>query len=432
MTDGFEFDPAFDAAPPAGSDMDVTPEPAPIEQDSIDEAHGMEARTMLKGIRLPEADPLPPELKREVRDTVAAHMRKYKIPQTTVAIQIGVRGESVISDVLRGKYKAEDSAILRKMNVWVDDDERRQRRVTPIGVYETNVLMSIRDAAVIAKKNARTTDQKSVNDERARIVMAIGPSGIGKSAAAIALTINDPNAILIRIVQRGGNDFGIARAVVEAAGWKGYASGRGKVDLVFDRLKHSGRLLIVDEAHRLVESGYEFLRDLADVCGIPILLLGTNRMRNRVDNPRMGLGRILDDQFSRRVAYVVDLLRGSDGKGGSKRPFFSEEEIAAIFKSDKVKLTTDGVEFLAAIACMIGGGMLGEAANIYEKARVAARNDGGVIDAALLRKATAKVLMAPGIQVAEIFRRIENQIAENRRLSALEAQKAARKAGATG
>lgn len=393
--------------------LDSTP---PV--DAIDEAVGTEARIMLKSIRLPDADPIPNDLQRQVCAVVLTHMKKYRLTYVQVAPQVGLKSDSVLSEVIRDKYRADASPLIRKLNAWVDDDERRRRRHEPIGTYETGVLLAIRDAASIAKKNARLSTSNTAQDEGARIVMAMGPSGVGKTVAANALAAYDPNSIFVRVRQRRGTDLGLVSAIIDSAGWHGKTGRDSIIDFLFERLTGTGRLLIIDEAHRLAPSGYELLRDLADVCGIPILMIGTSKMQRRVDGPRMGVTNAMDDQFARRVAYVVDLLRGSDGQGGKKRPFFSIEEIVAIFKSDKVRLTEDGAEYLQAVACYIGCGMLGQASNIFEKAMYAALRGGKAIDSRLLRMAAEKVLMPAGVRNDEILRQIDAQFDRNRELSA--------------
>lgn len=398
--------------------QDVSPA-ITTEKNPVEAAIGMEARQMLKGVDgVPATGPIPERLHDQIVQTVAAHLQHYRIKYQFVGTAINASA-SVVSEVLNRKYKGDTETILRKLNSWIEDDERRRKREAPIGLYETSVFLGIRDAAVIAKQNARTSVSTAVNAERARIVLCSGPSGIGKSVGAQALYASDPNAILIRLCQRGGTDTGIISAIVEAAGWRGRPARTKMIDFVFGKLRHSGRLLIVDQAHRLAGSGYEILIDLADVCGIPILVIGTDLIRERVTRIRMGAGDIMNDQFARRVGYCMDLLRGSDGQGGATRPFFSIEEIVSIFSSDKVKLTVEAAECLQAIACMIGMGMLGQAANIAEKARYAAtRRPDKTIDLRLVWAASETLIMTPGASEGwdQIKRQIERVMAANREL----------------
>ena len=385
-------------------------EAAPVEPNPIDQAVSMEARIMLKSIRVPKDGALKDGQRKAIRKTVKKHFETHGLTYRAVGLQIGV-AESTLSEVLNGKYRGDADSILRKLNAWIDDDERRRTKSKPLGFFETNVFKSIRDAARIAKRNAITERKRDVGGDKPRIVMALGPPGCGKSLGAEALCAEDPNAICIRIRTGGGNASGIARSIADAAGWRGRSARVSLLDFVIDKLKFTGRLLIVDEAHKLRESGYEALRDLADDAGIPILLLGTDRTRRRVDRTRRGMDHYMDDQFSRRVAFTVDLLRGSDGQGGDKRPFYTLEEIRAIFQDDTLRMTDDGEELLCAIANTIGIGMLGMAANIYDKAQYAARRRAGkVIDADLLWSACERVLLPAGFEFMSKTDPIKQQI----------------------
>ncbi len=412
-------EPGSEDSPPASGDS--TPADGVSAADVT-----ADARVRLKSLDLPEAGSLTDEQKQAVRDLAKRQLAGR--PQSFIAVAVGT-STTAMRDLLAGKTRRDEDALLRKVNSWIDDDERRRRRNAPLGFFETNVFLSMRDAAVYAKSHARTSAGLGVNAESSRIVLVHGPSGIGKSAGVRALAAWDPNAIAIRLVERSGSAAGVARAIAASESWRGLAarSSGTLIEDVMHRLEHSGRLLIVDEAHRLSGSGYEFMRDLADVAGIPILLVATPRIQRRVDGPRMGLGGALDDQFSRRVALVVDLLRGSDGRGGSKRPIFTVSEIVKIFNSDRVRLkvTDDAVEFLQAVACMIGGGMLGQAYNIFEKARVVALRGNCVVDGRLLRAAAERVLSPAGVRNDVILRSIESQLTVNRQLADRAARAAA-------
>lgn len=383
------------------------------DTNPIDQAVSMEARIMLKSIKLPSDGPLPENLRAEVRRVVKKHVKKYRLTHAQIGAQISA-SPSTLSEVLSGKYKGVPDSVLRKLNAWIDDDERRRSQSRPLGFYETCIFKSIRDLAKIAKRNAITERRRIVGSDKPRIVMGFGPPGCGKSLGAEALCAEDPNAICIRIRTGGGTGNGIARAVLDGAGFRGRPTNISNIDFMIEKLRYSGRLLIVDEAHKLRESGFEVLRDLADDAGIPIMLLGTDRTRRKVDRARRGMDDYMDDQFSRRVGLVVDLLRGSDGEGGNKRPFFSLDEVRAIFRDDIVKLSDDGLELLCAIANTMGLGMLGMAANIYEKAQYAARRrPDNVINADLLWKATERVVLPAGVAFARQSDPIKQQIASS-------------------
>lgn len=390
------------AAPADGAMKEGGPNPA-------DQTLGMEARIMLKSVRVPDEGPLSKDLAKQIAETVAAHIKKHKIGYRHVGQSIGA-AESTVSEVIRGVYtRADPSDLLRKLNRWIDDDERRRQRVRPIGFYPTCVFEAVNALAQFAKANARLPDSRKavVAADPPRIVVGWAPAGSGKTLAGRALAAEESASILIRVEARHGGDTALAKLIAASAGWRGRSRDKGLIEFVIDKLRDSGRLLIIDEAHRLQTSGCEFIRDLVDVCGIPVLLLATEEFYQRMTSVRTGGGRKMYDQFSRRVGYVLNLLRGVDGKGGEKRPIFSIEEVREIFKVPGVRLTHDGAQYLQAAACTIGLGMLGLAANIFELAcRVALRRN-GAIDAALCRKMAQRVLIPAGELDAGILNQIE-------------------------
>lgn len=392
----------------------------PDDASSVDQAIGTEARVMLKSVRVPAEGSLPDDIKVQIRETVKAHIKEHTITYREIAKQID-KGESTISEVLAAKYaRADDSPILRLLNSWIDEDERRRQRQRPIGFYSTSVFRAIKGLASFVKGNARIkeTAKAHVAQECARIAIGWAPSGAGKTIGARGLASEDSLAILVRVDQRRGTDIGLARLINEAAGWRGSPRGHSMIEFVLDKLKNTGRLIIVDEGHRLKTSGCEFLRDLADVSGVPILILATEEFYARLTRVRTRSGDLNYDQFARRVGFVCDLLRGLDGKGGSKQPFFVFDEVRAIFSADdKVKLTTDAVEYLQAIACCIGLGMLGLAANVFDLAvRSALRKPDKTIDLAELRKAARRVLIPAGSLDHVLIEQIDASLDRNREL----------------
>lgn len=365
---------------------------------------------MHKGVRVPESGDLSGRYRDQIRKVVREHAKTHDIKLRSIAVQVGV-GESTISEVLKGSYRGDADKILRQLNAWVEDDAARRSRSTPIGFYDTSIFKCVRDAAKIVKNQADTEPQNSVGGDKARIAVVFGPSGCGKSEAGKALCINDPNAIYVRVRSscRGGAAF--ARAIYMAAGWHSRRVHQSYMDALFDKLAYSGRLLVIDEGHKLTEAALDFLRDLNDICKIPILILATQSLHERVERTRRGVGNIMDDQFSSRVYIQFDLLRGTDGKGGDKRPIFSLDEVAAIFKDDEVRLSDDGLLMLCGIACTLGQGMLRVAASIFEKARVKARRRSDkTIDAELILEAAKLAMLAPGFSFTNGGQAIYQQI----------------------
>lgn len=397
----------------------VSQAPTPAPESESTRSIGMEARQVVKAIKVPTEGALTEEQRTKIRTAVLAHLKEHQITHAEAGLSVD-RAASTISEVLKGCYKGDGDGVLRNLNQFMEDDERRRRAGRPHGFYATNVFTSVAVLAKFAKSNARTGSKRrtTADQDSSRITLGVGPAGIGKSAAAMALAADDPTAVLVRLERGGGGSTGVTVLTCNEIGEKPSLSPFHNLQKIKKRLTGSGRLLIVDEGHRLEPAGCEILRDFADVCGIPILILGTQEVSDRLTRVRTGAGNLLYDQFSRRVGMWLDLTRGVDGRGGTTRPIFSLDEIRAIFHSDEVKLSADGAEYLQACACVIGQGMLGFAQNAWNKARRAAIRRGGLIDAARLRDAAGSNLSAAGVEAEIFLQRIDEQLKKHRMMRA--------------
>ena len=389
----------------------------PPQGEPITDPLGMEAREIMKAIKLPTDGALSGAQRDKVIEAVQAHFKEHGITKAEAAVACDYAANTV-GEVLNKNYKGDIDAVLRALNKFMEDDARRRAAKTPIGFFKTCVFQAMIFLVKFAKSNARTGKTAAGAEDSQSIVLGVGPAGCGKSAGAVALAADDPQSVFIRVREGGGAARPISHLIAAELGeepaWQTFENTR----VIERRLTGSGRLLIVDEAHRLGFSGCEVIRDIADICGIPILLLGTEQASAKINSVRLGAGNMLYDQFSSRVGMWLPLIEGIDGKGGSKRPIFSIEEIRAIFHSDEVRLSRDGEEFLQACACTVGGlGMLRFAKGAWQKAVRAARKRGvRMIDAALLRDAARLQPTDVSLSQTEILRRIESTMDQHRRM----------------
>jgi DNA transposition AAA+ family ATPase len=419
-----------------GDDDGMTPPPAPGAQPTdaeqpvndspagdapqLDPALSMEAREIVKSIRIPPSGtPLTAEQRDKIRQAVSAHIRQHHITQNEVGLAVG-RASNTISQVLSDNYKGDAESVLRLLNTWIEDDERRRRTARPMGFYSTSVFQSIKVLATYAKSNARVAfkNESQARQDSARIAVGFGPAGCGKTIGARALHAEDPASIYVRVGVASGQANALSRLIVAALGQRPAANTTANFERLRETLQDSGRLLIIDEAHQLKVSGCELLRDITDIYGVPALILGTNEIFERLTKIRTGGGNLIYDQFSRRVGMQIDLVRGIDGKGGERRPIYSLEDIIAIFKSDEVRLSRDGAEYLQGVACCVGIGMLGMAQAIWQMAfRSVRKKARPVVDAQVLREATYYVMLPRGIDLPELNRRIEESFLHVREMN---------------
>ena len=296
---------------------------------------------------LPNEGPLNPAQRDEVIDALKGYMEKHGISQGDVRRQCPSVG-GAISPILKKSYGhgvIDDH--LRELNNWMEVDARRRQTRPQRKYVETHV----------AKKIVHCASQAS---KRNWIVVAHGPTGIGKSMVAHVVAERFPSALYIRVA-KGDDTFTRVRQMLAVA-LRMFSKRKRKDEphgltfnqRVFSRLRASHRLIIIDEAHRLTDSALEFLRDVYDECQVPMLWLCTKDLVDRIRQDS-------DEdhgQLYRRIGLTTDLVRGKDKVPGGKHPLFTLSEIRQLFESDKVKLHTEAQAFLQDVANMLGQGSL--------------------------------------------------------------------------
>lgn len=385
----------------------------------IDEAIGMEARHNITPAAGDDGEPLSPSERDAILKRIKAHLAAHGINQRELASAISYKGGTV-NQVLHNKYPANRDPVLRAMASFVEDDARRRSGAKPLGFYNTAVFEAIRSLAQFAKSNALSAEQLkrgTVVAERPRIVMGYGPAGCGKTIGAKAYTMEDPRAVYVRFRAGASRIPSMARDICEAMAARGARQSRSAVEQCYELLHGSQRLLICDEWHRSALPQCDFLRDLSDVCGIPILLLTTVKFFEQLTKVRLAAGHAGFDQFTSRVGYTIDLLKGADGRGGTQRPFFSLDEVRAIFRRDKLRISKDGEEYLQAIACTTPGGLLRLAATVFDKAARSASRREQLITMALLESSLNASMLPPGCKEEEFKRRVRGTLTQCRGLN---------------
>jgi len=354
----------------------------------VDRLMDQAGRQLLEARMLPEKGPLSDKQRDQVRETLNSYIQKHGITQKEVCRQVSGISDGTLSGILTGTYNLGPlDTHLRALNDWMEVDARR-RRTKPITTYvETRVAKRIRNCA-----------QRASN--RKQMVLAHGPTGIGKSMVAHVVAERFPGAIYIRI-SAGTTSFSAVRRMLATRlrpkrGRKPKkpddALGLTLDERIFDKLRDSNRLIIIDEAHRISDGALEFLRDIYDECQTPMLLLCTKDLLDRVrqDNDED------HGQLYSRLS-VCDLVKGFDKVPGGKNPLFTVAEIRKLFASDKVRLDPGATQYLQDAANMLGHGSLRLCHNIMTWAMDLERsikglgpNDVMTITEPLLRKAESE------------------------------------------
>lgn len=355
----------------------------PIQTSVLDRMLEQESRQLLEARMLPNEGPLTQKQRDEVVDALNAYIDKHRITQKEIVKQCSGVG-AALNPILLKKYPhgpLDDH--LRELNNWMEVDARRRATRPQRQFVETGVARKLLIAA-----------QKA--SEGPLIVVAHGPSGIGKTMVAHVIAERFPGAIYLCVSSGNTSQTALRRMV--ATRLRFYSGRKRKSDTpgltlderIFERLEGSGRLIIVDEAHRLADSGLDFLRDLYDQCKVPVLLLCTKdlleRLRKDSDEDH--------GQLFSRLGWTCELTRGHDKHPHGSKPLFTVSEIRKLFENEKVKLHPDAQAYLQDVANMLGHGSLRSCERIIRWAVAIERSVKGlgpqelvVLTAACLRKA---------------------------------------------
>jgi DNA transposition AAA+ family ATPase len=376
--------------------------------DGLQEFLDERARVLTVAWALPPSGQVRDEDMKAAMTNFREYCARNLIALGQVAREVGRPNEEAIGELLAGRFTADAERDVRMLNAWLEQHARRAITRKPGGfVSDTHVATEMMNAARLI-----------VSTES--IGLVIGPSGVGKTACAEVIAETVPGSIYLRITRESRNPRGFLSALADAlhcrrnAGRSEREGARGTVGgRVFDRLSRSGRLVILDEAHQLSAVGLETVRDLHDSCAVPILLVSTVDLQER----------ILRDadadhgQFYSRVAVVVHLTAGRDIFGGDKRPLFTKEQIRKLFEVTPIRLAPDATDYLQGVANQLGRGSLRRCAILLEFAARRARKRQG------LAEFEEVTVSAVDLEVAEQCTRRdpveEEMVADRRRRSAV-------------
>lgn len=346
----------------------------------------------MAAVILPNEGPLSPDQRKEVQHAVKAYTANHYISEAQVARQVGI-GATTVFHALNGGTQLARNKVgklddrLRELNMWMEADARRRATRPHEQFVRTRVAKKIIDAAKVA-----VTDGS--------IVLVVGPTGVGKTMVGHYVYEDTTGAIYL-CLGRHLRTYTRLRARI-AATLKVSAGRRMQKTIrqlpieerIFETLRDSNRLLILDEGHQISDDGLGFLRDLYDETHVPMLILCTVDLWERI------CAEADEDhgQMYSRVGMCVTLA-GSDFEAAPNNPaIFSRGEIRQLYQGAKVKLASDAVEYLYNVANALGHGSLRRCAELMKRTIRIARNQVGggevtvTITAELLRKAEAKYM----------------------------------------
>lgn len=224
------------------------------------------------------------------------HLAEKSISQLRVAKAIGLSAP-VISQYLSDTYKGDTAAVETKIQQWLELEAQRAERpfLDPTGIIQTQAVTLITQALLVAVV-------------RRDMVVITGPAGAGKTTTLQAYAKENTSSILIE-ADPGYTAKDLFVELCDHLSLPSKGTLHELLRRVVEKLKDSGRLIMVDEAEHLPYRALELLRRVHDKAGAPLALVGMPRLRKNLQGDHNHFA-----QLWSRVGFVklVDLLGEKD------------------------------------------------------------------------------------------------------------------------
>lgn len=208
------------------------------------------------------------DLAKELR----AFMERREISQGLVAKSIGL-SSAVISAWLGNKYKGDIEGIENAIRQYLDLESQREEATT----IQLKVLVTTAFADIVNGLNMAR--------QKKAIVSITGEPGVGKTIAVKDYASKHAEVVLVE-VDHSFTSRDLFVELCETLGLVATGSLHNLHKRVVEKLRGSGRLVIVDEAEYLPRLALDMLRRLRDFAGIPIALVGLPRLNENIQGDR--------------------------------------------------------------------------------------------------------------------------------------------------
>ncbi len=312
---------------------------------------------------------------RRTRELLIQRMDETGIKRHAIAKGTGL-SEAVISQFLNDKYTGNNVSVAKNIQDWLERQSTQDSGPGKAQYVETAVSKQIKiglNAAIAA----------SPGD--GRIALIYGPAGIGKTFTLQACREMYPTSIYIRIRTGSTSQMGFLKLFASSLGYPGSNCASRHFEEVVHVLKNSGRLIMIDEAHKLADSALEAVRDIHDETYCPIALIGTDEINRRMHEGLRVERRQFADQLNSRICIRRDLTRVMNSRGHGGRRLFTTEEIREMFAREQIRLAPESTRYLADLASTSGYGGLRAVRSILSMLK--GKYESELVDIAIIKQA---------------------------------------------
>lgn len=301
-----------------------------------------------------------PEALEKARETLNRVIGEGIVSQRELAHRSNVR-PTAVSTCLSGKWVGKQgtlyttaTTLCRALDVLIAEREAQATAIE--GYVETRFALEVRGLALYVRR-------------RKMMGAFVAPAGAGKSTVLDVLREETPGAVLVTGKKTRSGVKGFLQAFARELGILEQGRAEDLQDRIVTRLRGSGRLVLVDEAHKLQVATLDVLREIWDETKVPMLFAGTPSFYTVLTTRRVGRQAAeLMDQLSSRVGIFRDLTALENPETGEPDRLYTPDDIRKVFNRGKVRLAKDAIDFLCKIANTIGGGGLRTAAHLTQVA----------------------------------------------------------------
>lgn len=236
-------------------------------------------------------------------------MAERGFTQAAVGRAIGF-SDSALSQWRSGKYKGDVKGLEHAITGFLQRErERAGSRKLQLRFVMTGTAAKIFEAARMCHLDGE-------------IGVVVGPAGVGKTTAIKEYAASNSDVLLVE-ADLGYTARDLFAELHRKCGFDGLGSINRMKDEVIEKLRDSGRLIIIDEAEHLPVRALDLVRRINDKAGVGILFCGLHRFMENLRlrqadfaylYTRVGFKVILENLPARDIeAIVQDAIPGANG-----------------------------------------------------------------------------------------------------------------------
>ena len=305
-----------------------------------------QARIMGEARMLLDDQPLTDEIKTLILQRLAEYLKRTEKSQEWAARSMGM-GAPTLSQVMSSTYPGDVEKQIRAIDKWVEQQVLKESAPKPSGFVKIKIAEQIFGVARWIQK---------ING----IGLIHGPAGIGKSITLQAVRAETPGSCYFSIRTAGQSKLSVLDGLARALRVPGMKMTANMMqDQIEGLIKDTGRLLIIDEIHKLAgrsnDDALHALRDVHDATGCPMLWSGASNIATYIETQKARFEPL--DQIASRVKFWLNLTAIANQEDGGPG-LYTIEDIQKWCAKRAIRITPDGVRYLQMIANTPGMGAL--------------------------------------------------------------------------